>query len=127
MNFAVNHMAYFLLTHLLLDVLKASSPARIINVTSGMHQGRRLDFDDLQLEKSYSSANAYACSKLMNILFTYALDRRLAGSGVTINAVHPGFTRTNLGRRGNGLVGKLVMPLAYLMGHSAEKGAETSI
>jgi NAD(P)-dependent dehydrogenase (short-subunit alcohol dehydrogenase family) len=127
MTFAVNHLAYFLLTQLLLDMLKASSPARIVNVSSGAHQGSSLNFDDLQHEQSYSGFQVYRRSKLMNILFTYALDRRLTGSGVTVNVIHPGFTRTNFGRRDNGLMGKLAMPFMALMGRSAEKGAETVI
>src|SRR5215207_6225037 len=96
MTFAVNHLAYFLLTNLLLDLLKASAPARIVNVASDAHKGMKINFDDLQLEKNYGGmmGPAYGQSKLANILFTYELARRLAGTGVTVNALHPGLVRT---------------------------------
>ena len=97
--FAVNHLAYFLLTNLLLDTLKASSPSRIINVSSNAHRFiKRLDFDDLQGEKKFGSLRPYALSKLENIYFTYALARRLEGTGVTVNVLHPGVIRTELNR-----------------------------
>jgi NAD(P)-dependent dehydrogenase (short-subunit alcohol dehydrogenase family) len=95
-QFAVNHLAPFLLTNLLLDVLKASAPARVVNVSSGIHKGANLD--DLQSEKKYGAFSAYGKSKLALTLFTYELARRLKGSGVTVNAVHPGVVKTNLGR-----------------------------
>ena len=90
MTFALNHLAYFLLTHLLLDTIKASAPSRIINVSSDAHSGGKIDFDNLQGEQNFS-AKAYGNSKLSNILFTMELTRRLEGSGVTANALHPGF------------------------------------
>jgi NAD(P)-dependent dehydrogenase (short-subunit alcohol dehydrogenase family) len=93
---AVNHLAPFLLTNLLLDVLKASAPARVVNTSSGIH--KRATLDDLQSEKKYSAFSAYGKSKLALTLFTYELARRLKGSGVTVNAVHPGVVKTNLGR-----------------------------
>jgi NAD(P)-dependent dehydrogenase (short-subunit alcohol dehydrogenase family) len=97
--FAVNHLAYFLLTNLLLETLKASHPARIINVSSNAHRFiKKLDFDDLQGEKKFGSLRPYALSKLENIYFTYALARRLEGTGVTVNALHPGVIRTELNR-----------------------------
>jgi len=89
-TFALNHMAYFLLTHLLLDRIKESAPARIISVTSDGHAHATLDFDDLQSEKDYSGRDAYCRSKLANILFTRCLARRLQGTGVTANCLHPG-------------------------------------
>jgi NAD(P)-dependent dehydrogenase (short-subunit alcohol dehydrogenase family) len=95
-QFAVNHLAPFLLTNLLLDVLKASAPARVVNLSSGIHKGATID--DLQSEKKYSAFSAYGKSKLALTLFTYELARRLKGSGVTVNAVHPGVVKTNLGR-----------------------------
>ncbi|MDD1779382.1 MAG: SDR family oxidoreductase [Candidatus Helarchaeota archaeon] len=93
---AVNHLAPFLLTNLLQDVLKASAPARVVNTSSGIH--KRATLDDLQSEKKYSAFSAYGKSKLALTLFTYELARRLKGSGVTVNAVHPGVVKTNLGR-----------------------------
>lgn len=95
-TFALNHLAYFLLTNLLLDLLKASAPSRIVNVTSWFPDRARLDFDNLQGERRYSGIGAYSNSKLGNMLFTYELARRLQGSGVTVNCVHPGVVRTNL-------------------------------
>ncbi len=96
MTFAVNHLSYFLLTHLLLDTLIASAPARIVNVASKMHEQGALDFDDLQSRRHYDGWTAYNNSKLMNVLFTYELARRLSGTRVTANALHPGVISTNL-------------------------------
>jgi NAD(P)-dependent dehydrogenase (short-subunit alcohol dehydrogenase family) len=95
MTFAVNHLAYFLLTGLLLDLLKKSAPSRIINVCSMTHSSS-IDFDDLQSEKYYSGYSAYSLSKLCNILFTYELAERLQGTGVTANCLHPGVIDTKL-------------------------------
>jgi NAD(P)-dependent dehydrogenase (short-subunit alcohol dehydrogenase family) len=95
LTFALNHLAYFLLTNLLLDCLSASPTARIINVASDAHEGRTIDFDDLSHRQHYDSWQAYGTSKLANILFTYELARRLAGTSITVNAVHPGFVNTN--------------------------------
>lgn len=95
---AVNHLAPFLTTHLLLDVLKASAPARVITVSSGMHKTSSFDFEDLQSTRKYKSMRVYAMTKLCNILFTYELARRLEGTGVNANTLTPGFTNTNLGR-----------------------------
>ena len=97
--FAVNHLAYFLLTNLLLELLKASGSSRIINVSSNAHRFiKKLDFDDLQGEKKFGTLRAYALSKLANIYFTYALARRLRGTAVTANALHPGVIRSELNR-----------------------------
>jgi len=121
--FVVNYLSQFLLTNLLLDTLKRSAPARVVNVTSSVHA--HLDFDDLQLEKGYNSIKSYGQSKLAQILFTHELANQLKGSRVTANCVHPGAVRTHLGDEG-GLVGigiRLLRPF-YM---SPEKGAETLI
>lgn len=126
MTFALNHLNYFLLTNLLLDTIKASAPARIINVSSAAHQGQTLDFTDLQNEKSYSGFSVYGQSKLANVLFTKALSRRLEGTGVTTNVVHPGFVATRFGHNNGGLM-RLFMPIVQLLARSPEEGAETNI
>jgi NAD(P)-dependent dehydrogenase (short-subunit alcohol dehydrogenase family) len=122
----VNHLAYFLLTNLLLDQLDAGSPSRIINVSSGAHAGARLDFDDLQGERGYDGNRAYSQTKLANILFTYELARRVRGSGVTANCLHPGVIGTRL------LADYMGVPvaggaLARTFGAKPEKGAETIV
>ncbi len=122
-TFAVNHLAYFLLTNLLLDVIERSATARIINVSSAAHTYGRIDFDDLQGEKNYSGWRAYANSKLANILFTYELARRLSSTRVTANCLHPGAVATNIFRA----LPKFVEAIIKLMTLSPEKGAETSI
>jgi len=127
MTFALNHLAYFLLTNLLLDTIKASTPARIINVSSGAHSGGKIDFDNLQGERSYSSFGPYGNSKLANILFTTELARRLEGTGVTGNALHPGFTSTGFGKNNPGFLMKIMGAVVPLIARSPEKGAETSI
>lgn len=127
MTFALNHLAYFLLTNLLLDTLKASAPARIINVSSDAHARGKIDFDNLQGERSYSSFGPYGNSKLANILFTTELAHCLAGTGVTVNTLHPGFTRTGFGRNNPGLFMKIMGVVVPLMARSPEKGAATSI
>ena len=126
MTFALNHMNYFYLTSLLLDVLKASAPARIVNVSSAAHYGNTVDFDDLMREKKYKGYQVYGESKLMNIYFTRELAKRLEGSGVTVNALHPGFVATNFGRS-NGGIFNLVFKLAQIGAISPEEGAKTSI
>jgi len=102
-TFALNHLAYFTLTNLLCDRLKATAPARVVNVASEAHRGAALAFDDLQTARGYSGWLAYKRSKLCNILFTRALTRRLVGSGVTANALHPGFVATNFGNNNGGV------------------------
>jgi NAD(P)-dependent dehydrogenase (short-subunit alcohol dehydrogenase family) len=94
--FAVNYLAHFLLTHLLLDLIKYSAPARIVNVASNVHRSSSIHFDDLQLTHGWNGHEAYGQSKVANILFTYALARRLTGTGVTANALHPGVIDTKL-------------------------------
>lgn len=101
----VNHLAAFLLTNRLLDVLEASAPARIVNVTSGAHAVGQIDFDDLALEHGYRPFRAYGRTKLANVMFTYELARRLEGTGVTANAFHPGLVRTSIGAKGGLLTG----------------------
>ena len=125
-TFAVNHLAYFLLTNLLLPRLRASAPARIVNVASEAHRMGRLDLDDLQSERSYAAMRVYGTSKLLNILFTVALAERLAGSGVTANCLHPGAVSTRLGRH-NGVWAKLLIAMLSPFFLTAEQGAENSI
>jgi len=103
-TFAINHLGPFLLTSLLLDILKASSPSRIVNVTSDAHKGANIHFDDLQGEKRFSGWQAYGQSKLAMILFTHELAKRLEGTGVTVNSAHPGVVRTNFAKNNGGLV-----------------------
>jgi NAD(P)-dependent dehydrogenase (short-subunit alcohol dehydrogenase family) len=126
-TFALNHLNYFLLTHLLLDVLKASAPARVINVSSNAHARAKLDFDDLQLEKGYNTFDPYSRSKLMNILFTYELARRLQGTGVTANTLHPGFVATKFGHNNRGLIQILLPFFQRLVARTPEQGAQTSL
>ncbi len=130
MTFAVNHLAHFLLTKLLLDVIEASAPARIVNVSSGAHVGGHVNFEDLNGERGYSGMRAYGQSKLANVLFTYELARRLEGRGVTANALHPGVVRTGFGRNNAGVVGTL-FTMAQIVGRpfyiTPEQGAQTSI
>jgi len=126
MTFSTNHLSYFLLTDLLLDLIKASAPARIINVSSNSHYNNPLDFDDLQNKVRYRGMQPYGRSKFANVLFTYELARRLQGSGVTVNALHPGFVRTNMGKN-NGWFARLIVPLVQLQGVTPEVGAETNI
>ena len=121
-TFAVNHLGYFLLTNLLLDVIKRSAPARIVNVASTAHHSGTIDFNDLQGERSYGTMRAYGQSKLANILFTYELARRLEGSNVTVNCLHPGVIGTNIFRSVPALGA-----MAKLFLKSPKKGAETSI
>ncbi len=126
MTLALNHLNYFLLTGLLLEIIRASAPARIINVSSNGHHGANIDFDDLQGERSYSGWRAYAQSKLANVLHAYELARRLDAAQVTVNALHPGFVSTRLARN-NGLVFQLVMPLMRIIARSPEEGARNSL
>ena len=126
MTFALNHLSYFLLTNLLLDTIKASVPSRIINVSSDAYKGAKINFDDLQGKKKYGTMRAYGQSKLANILFTYELSRKLEGSGVTSNVLHPGFVATSFGTNNTGII-RLILRFLHLFALSPEKGAETSI
>ena len=126
MTFALNHLNVFLLTNLLLEQLKRSSSARVVNVSSSAHEQGRINFEDLQAERRYHRLEAYAQSKLANLLFTYELARRLTGTNVTVNALHPGSVATNLGSNSNWLRTKLRNLLKREM-HSPEDGARTSV
>lgn len=126
MTFAVNHIAYFLLTHLLLDALKASAPARIVNVSSEAHRKATIDFDDLMGQRSYSGWRQYCRSKLLNLLFTYELARRVQASGVTVNALHPGWVATGFGAN-NGWRGALWQLVSRCLAISPEEGAKTVV
>ena len=126
MTFALNHLNYFLLTNLLLDVLKAGAPARIVNVSSHAHESATIEFDNLQSEKHFTAMQAYGQSKLANVLFTYELARRLEGTGITVNAVHPGFIFTGFARN-NGFLFDIGMRLVGLFIRKPDQGAQTSI
>jgi retinol dehydrogenase 14 len=126
-TFAVNHLAYFLLTSLLLDLLRSSAPARVVNVTSSAQAFGDIRLDDLQFARRYRGQAAYNQSKLANVLFTYELARRLEGSGVTVNCGVPGVTRTNFGREDSGPVMRLLTPLGRPFMRSPEQGADTFI
>src|SRR6267154_4102879 len=127
MTFAVNYLAPFLLTNLLLDVLKASAPARIVNVSSNSHKSGYIQMDDLQEEKHYRSMRVYGQSKFAVVLFTYELARRLQGTGVTANCLHPGFVATHFGQRDAGPAFRLLVKLIGSFGTSPQEGAKTSI
>jgi retinol dehydrogenase-14 len=126
-TFALNLLAPFLLTHELLDVLMASAPSRIINVSSAAHLRGRIDFENLQSEKKYGQMGPYGNAKLMNIMFTYALARRLEGTGVTANALHPGVVRTHFGQNDASRARKLMFRMLGPLFRSPEKGAKTSV
>jgi NAD(P)-dependent dehydrogenase (short-subunit alcohol dehydrogenase family) len=130
-TFGINHLGHFLLTDLLLDRLRASAPSRVVVVASSAHKGARqgLDFDDLQSTRKYRWMEAYSKSKLANIYFARELARRLDGTGVTVNALHPGFVRSDFGRGGDlgGLYGWGIKYLAGPFAISSERGARTTI
>jgi retinol dehydrogenase 14 len=126
-TFALNHLAHFLLTHLLLDRLTDSAPARVVTVASNAHRTGRIEFDDIQGERSYSGARAYNQSKLANVLFTYELSRRLAGSAVTANALHPGVVSTSFGVEDPGHLQRLFVPVIRPLMKSPAQGAATSV
>ena len=126
MTFALDHLAYFLLTALLLPVLERSAPARIINVSSGAQGTGKINFDDLQGAKRYRGWRAYSQAKLANVLFTYELARRLQGTGVTANCLHPGFVATGFAQNNSGALQALIKA-GQVFAISPEKGAETSV
>jgi retinol dehydrogenase 12 len=126
-TFAINHLAPFLLTNQLLDLLEKSAPSRIVNVSSEAHRGAKMHWDDLQFERaSYSSFGAYGQSKLSNILFTRELARRLEGKGVTANALHPGVVASGFGQTYGGFFGFLIK-LGHPFMIGPEKGARTQV
>jgi NAD(P)-dependent dehydrogenase (short-subunit alcohol dehydrogenase family) len=126
LTFATNHLAYFLLTELLRDLLVKSAPSRIVSVASEAHRRGHVDFDDLQAERAYSGVAVYSTSKLMNILWTYELARRLEGTGVTANTLHPGVVRTGFGKNDPGFF-RWVFKIGGLFFIGPEKGAQTQI
>lgn len=126
-TFATNHVSYFVLTHFLRDRLLASPAARVVNTASHAHRGAQLNFADLQLEKNYRGFRAYGRSKLCNILFTLELARRLSGTQVTANSLHPGFVNTRFGDNGINGFGSLLFRGLKKFALSPEKGAETLI
>jgi len=125
-TFALNHLGYFLLTDLLIDRLTAGAPSRIVNVASRAHKRTHLDFENLQGEKGYAGFRAYGQSKLANVLFTYELSRRLEGTGVTVNCLHPGVVSTGFGKNNPGWA-RLVATLFAPFLRTAEEGARTAI
>jgi len=126
LTFATNHVSYFVLTHLLREPLIAAAPARIINTASDAHRNARIDFDDLQSEKGYRGFGVYSRSKLANVLFTRELARRLEGTGVTANSLHPGFVATRFGDNNRG-ISSSVIGFLKKFAITPEKGAETII
>jgi NAD(P)-dependent dehydrogenase (short-subunit alcohol dehydrogenase family) len=126
-TFALNHLGYFRLTALLRERLIASAPARIVNVASEAHRNATLDFDDLQTARGYNGWKAYQRSKLANILFTRALARRLGGTGVTANCLHPGFVRTSFGDNNRGFWGIGIRLGKLFAAISVPRGAETPV
>jgi NAD(P)-dependent dehydrogenase (short-subunit alcohol dehydrogenase family) len=127
MTFALNHIAYFLLTNLLLDTLKAAPKARVVSVSSAAHLSGKIKFDNLQGEKKFNGWQAYSDSKLENVLFTIELARRLEGSNVTANCLHPGFVKTAFGSGNTGFVASLLSLAQNLVAITPEAGADTII
>jgi NAD(P)-dependent dehydrogenase (short-subunit alcohol dehydrogenase family) len=128
MTFALNHLSYFLLTNLLLERLQQGAPARVVNVSSVAHRDARIRFEDLSFARGYRFGyGAYAQSKLANVLFTYELHRRLSGSGVTTNALHPGFVRTGLPTKHSWRLLRIFIALGFMSGMPAAEGARTSV
>ena len=127
MTFALNHMSYFLLTNLLLPSLKAAPNARVVSVSSLAHTSGKLDFANLQGEQKFNGWKAYSDSKLENVLFTFALARRLAGTNVTANCLHPGFVKTSFGHGNAGLLSSVLKIGQNLFAITPEAGAKTMI
>lgn len=127
MTFGLNHLGYYTLTNLLLERIKASGPARIVNVSSRLHLQGTIDFDNLEMQRGYNGLKQYNNTKLANVLFTYALARRLKGTGVTVNTLHPGFVASSFGHNNNNLMGVALWTAQKLFAISPAKGARTSI
>jgi NAD(P)-dependent dehydrogenase (short-subunit alcohol dehydrogenase family) len=127
LQFGVNHLGHFLLTNRLLDLLIASAPSRIVNVSSGAHKAGRIHFEDVNLKKNYTLFRAYSQSKLANILFTYELAERLKGTGVTANCLHPGAVATSMGINRDTGFGTLITGILKPFFQTSEQGAETAI
>jgi retinol dehydrogenase 14 len=126
-TFAVNHLAAFLLTHLLAESLGAADAARVVTVSSDAHRAGEIDFDDLQGERGYSGGRAYSQSKLANVLFTYELSRRLAATGITATTLHPGVVRTRFAAEDPSPAWRILLPLVRPFLASPERGAATSV
>ncbi len=126
MSFALNHLSYFYLTVLLLDLVKASAPARVINVSSNAHMFAKLNLTDPHDPKRYNGFRIYSETKLANVAFTYALARRLQGTGVTANAMHPGLVRTGFGHNTSGFITRMFTALQRF-GLTPEQGADTAV
>lgn len=126
MTFALNHLSYFLLTQELLDLLKTSAPSRIVNVSSGAHRRGHIHFDDLQSSRRYSGIAAYCASKLANVMFTVELARRLDGTRVTVNCLHPGVVRTHFGAEHSTPIMRALIAIARPFMITPERGADTA-
>ncbi len=127
LHFGVNHLGHFLLTNELLDIIIASAPARVINVTSGIHKTGKIYFEDVNLKKKYTFWRAYAQSKLANIIFTYELSEKLKGTGVTANCLHPGAVATSMGINRDTGFGTFITRLLKPFFQTSKQGAETAI
>jgi NAD(P)-dependent dehydrogenase (short-subunit alcohol dehydrogenase family) len=127
MTFALNHLGYFLLTNLLRDILEASAPARVINVSSSLHKLGKINFDDIAFKNGYGRSKAYQRSKLANIAFTYELARRLSNLKTTVNAMNPGLVATNVGQSAGGISAKMKGLVDKIAGLTPEEGARTII
>ena len=125
-TFALNHMSYFLLTNKLMELLKYSAPARIVNVSSDAHYGVDIEFDNLNGEQEYKAWKAYQKSKLANVLFTYELLKKVPGN-ITVNCLHPGFVATNFGHNNGGFFGPVLKIAQRISAIDPEEGAKTSI
>jgi retinol dehydrogenase 12 len=127
MTFALNHLGYFLLTNLLQDILEASAPSRVINVSSSLHKLGKINFDDIPFKEGYARSKAYQRSKLANIAFTYELARHFSNQKITVNAMNPGLVATNVGQSAGGISAKMKGLVDRIAGLTPEEGAQTII